>query len=55
MAWSYEAKAGIAWMIILLILMVLAQFVMVAVGNELPLLIPIVGYVVFAWWVFRVM
>ncbi len=55
MAWSYEAKAGVAWMIVLLILMVLAQFIMVAVGNELALLLPIGGYVVFAGWVFRVM
>ncbi|MFQ5919340.1 MAG: hypothetical protein ACE5I4_04770 [Thermoplasmata archaeon] len=55
MAWSYEAKAGIGWMVILLILMVFAQFIMVSVGNELPLLLPIAGYVVFAWWVFRVM
>jgi hypothetical protein len=54
MAWSYEAKAGIAWMILLLLLMVLAQFIMVAVGNVLPLLLPIGGYVVFAGWVFRV-
>lgn len=53
MAWSYEARAGIWWVIIVLALMVLAMWLMPIVGNTAPLFIPTVGYALFFAWTVR--
>lgn len=56
MAWSFEAKAGIGWAIFVLALMLGVIAAEVAARDVLffLLLIPIVGYVAFFAWVFRV-
>lgn len=54
MAWSFEALAGVGWVVFILALMIIAMFLEVAVANIAPLLIPVVGYILFVGWVFRV-
>ena len=53
MAWSFEFRAGLVWALIIAILMILALWLTKQVGNIAPLLIPILVYVGWLGWVFR--
>lgn len=54
MAWSFEFKAGLGWALLITILMVLALWLQRSIGNILPLLVPIVVYIGFVAWVYRI-
>lgn len=54
MAWSFEAKAGVGWALLILILMLGAIWAEVQANSLLPLLLPILAYIGFAAWVVRV-
>ena len=54
MAWSFEFKAGLGWGLLITVLTIVAIWAEVVMGSLLPLLLPIVVYVGFLRWVFRV-
>ena len=54
MAWSFEFKAGLGWAVVIFVLMVVAIWAELQVKNILPLVLPIVGWIGFAAWVFRI-
>lgn len=54
MAWSFEFRAGLAWASLVAILTVIAIWAEVATHTLLPLLLPVVVYVGFLGWVFRI-
>ncbi len=54
MAWSFEFKTGLGWAVLIAVLMFVALYGQRQIGNILPLLLPILVYVGFLGWVFRI-
>lgn len=54
MAWSFEFKTGLGWALLITILMIVAIWVEIAIDSLLPLLLPVVVYIGFLGWVFRI-
>lgn len=54
MAWAFEFKAGLGWALLITILTIVAIWAEVVMGSLLPLFLPIVVYIGFLGWVFRV-
>ena len=54
MAWSFEFKAGLGWAALISILTIVAVWAEFATNNLLPLLLPVVVYIGFLGWVFRI-
>ena len=52
MAWSFEFRAGVAWAVVIAILMIVAIWAEVAMKTLLPLLLPVIAYAAFLRWVF---
>lgn len=51
MAWSFEFRTGLAWAVVIAVLMIIAIWAEVAMKTLLPLLLPIIAYVAFLRWV----
>ncbi len=56
MAWSYEAKTGVGWAIVILVLMLIVVGLEISAREVLLLflLVPIVVYIGFVAWVYRI-
>lgn len=54
MAWSFEFRAGLGWALLIMILTIVAIRAEIATNTLVPLLLPIVAYIGFLGWVFRI-
>ena len=54
MAWAFEFTMGLVWSVVIVALMAIAIGAELAVKSVWPLILPVIGWIVFWIWVSRI-